>query len=218
MPRRRVGDETKIDDEDDPSAKALTPEQQKVLLDEVLRTEKWHGLYALYVLALERGLRRGELLGLRWKDVDLASRTLHVRQHVIRMDKRELVSTPKTSTSRRGLPLTDEHIELLKRHKQALGERANIKDLVFPNDEGDVRDPNSITQHMRRISERVGLTGYTPHSLRKTAITNWRRNGVDLEVAGALAGHKGVKVTAETYSDPQMDRKRAAIEKGRRSE
>jgi integrase len=72
---------------------------------------------------------------------------------------------------------------------------------------------------MRRICTRLGLEGFTPHSLRKTAITNWRRNGVDLEVAGALAGHKGVKVTAKTYSDPQMDRKRAAIEKkGRASE
>jgi hypothetical protein len=56
------------------------------------------------------------------------------------------------------------------------------------------------------------------HSLRKTAITNRRRDGVDLEVAGALAGHKGIHVTAEVYSDPQMDRLRTAVEKGRKVE
>jgi integrase len=219
VPRRRMGDEMKIDEEDDPAAKALTPEQQALFLAEVLRTAAQHGLYVLYVLALDLGMRRGELLGLRWKDVDFEQKVLRVRQQVVRLDGRRLVTTPKTGTSRRDLPVTDWHIALLQKQREALGERAGVKDLVFPNEQGDYREPNGITQHMRRVCARIGLEGFTPHSLRKTAITNWRRNGVDLEVAGALAGHKGVKVTAETYSDPQMDRKRAAIEKkGRASE
>jgi hypothetical protein len=56
------------------------------------------------------------------------------------------------------------------------------------------------------------------HSLRKYKITDWRSSGVDLEVTAALAGHARVKVTAETYSKATMERKRAAIEKGKKTE
>jgi integrase len=219
-PQRRAGDETIIDDDEQSTAqaKALTPEHQTLLLAEFKRTEKYHGLTTLYILALRLGLRRGELLGLRWKDIDLEEKVLRVRQHVVRLDNQTLVTTPKTGSSRRDLPLSDDLVSLLHAHKLKLGALGRVKGLVFPNQAGDIRQPNSITQHFRRTCDRLGLKGYTLHSLRKTAITNWRRNGVDLEVAGALAGHKGVKVTAETYSDAQMDRKRAAIEKGRKAE
>jgi integrase len=218
VPRRRRGDELKIDDADEQHARALTPEQEKQLLDEVQRTEKFHGLYLLYLLALRLGLRRGELLGLRWKDIDFDSRVLHVRQQVIRLDTAIAITTPKTPTSRRDLPLAEDLLAMLREHKLRLGTRARVKDLVFPNPKGDYRQPNGIDQHFRRVCGRISLEGFTFHSLRKTAITNWRRDGVDLEVAGALAGHKGIKVTAETYSDPQMDRKRAAVEKRRKTE
>ena len=207
LPTRRRGDEHKIDDEED-NAKTFTQEQAAALLAEVQRTNA--ELYPLYVLAVRLGLRRGELLGLRWKDIDLAGRVLRVRQQVIRMDSVITVTKPKTASARRDLPLPDDIVNLLRQHKLTLGERGRV--YVFPGDDSDFRRPDGIDQHFSRTCKRLGLVGFVFHSLRKTATTELRRAGVDLEVTAAILGHKGIKVTAETYSDATMERKRKAVE------
>jgi integrase len=211
VPDRRIGDELVIEDKG-PQQKAFTPEQQEAFLEEVLRTNDRHGFYAYYLLAAELGWRRGEGLGIRLKDVDFDQLTISINQQVIRLDSEKLVTTPKTLSSQRALPITQDLAAVLQEQCKRVG-ATGPDDLLFPNKQGQPRQPNGVTQHVRRVCKRLGFEGFNLHSLRKTAITNWRRNGVDLEVAGALAGHKGVKVTAEVYSDPQMDRKRAAIEK-----
>jgi integrase len=206
LPTRRRGDEHTIDDEED-DAKTLTPEQVDRLLADVLRTNK--ALYLLYVLAIRLGLRRGELLGLRWKDIDFAARVLRVRQQVIRLDNQIMVTKPKTASARRDLPLPDDVVTMLRELKLSLGERGRV--YVFPDKDGGFRRPDGIDQHFSRVCARLGFVGFVFHSLRKTATTNMRRDGVDLEVVAAILGHKGVKVTAETYSDATMERKRKAI-------
>lgn len=213
LPTRRRGDEHKINDEEE-QAKTFTSEQVIRLLDEVQRTNRYHSLYPLYVLAIRLGLRRGELLGLRWKDIDFMARVLKVRQQVIRLDNTYMVTTPKTTSAKRDLPLPDDIVAMLREYKLTLGERGRV--YVFPNDTGDFRRPDGIDQHFSRVCKRLGFDGFVFHSLRKTATTEMRRDGVDLEVTAAILGHKGVKVTAETYSDATMDRKRAAVERKRR--
>lgn len=209
-PRRRKGDEMKIDEEEE-QVKVFTAEEVDCLLTEVLRTNKYHALYLLYVLAVRLGLRRGELLGLRWKDVDMDQGVIHVRQQVIRLDRDILVTKPKTESAIRDIPIPDDILSLIRAHKLTLGARGRI--YVFPNDEGSYRRPDGIDQHFRRVCQRLSFVGYTFHSLRHYAITTWRASGMDLEIAAALAGHKGVKVTSEVYSEATMDRKRAALKK-----
>lgn len=210
LPTRRRGDEHQIDD-DDEQAKTFTTEQIEQLLSEVQRTNKYHGLYVLYVLAHRLGIRRGELLGLRWKDIDYANKILHIRQQVIRLDNQILVTKPKTPSARRELPLQDDIATMLREHRLTLGERGRV--YVFPNETGEHRRPDGIDQHFSRVCARLGFVGFKFHSLRKTATTEMRQSGADLEVTAAILGHKGVKVTAETYSDATMDRKRTAIER-----
>lgn len=209
-PTRRRGDELHID-EGDELARTLSPDQVLTLLADVQSTNRYHGLYPLYVLAVRLGLRRGELLGLRWKDIDFGARLIRIRQQVIQLDRSIVVTTPKTESSRRDIPAPDDVLLVLLDHKQTLGERGQT--YVFPNDVGNYRRPDGINQHFRRVCKRLGWTGYVFHSLRKTAITSWRSDGVDLEVAAALAGHRGVKVTAEVYSDATLDRKRQALDR-----
>lgn len=222
VPTRRKGDEHQIDD-DEQQAKTFTAEQVDVLLAEVKRTDKhWtptsggegrsDGMYVLYVLAVRLGLRRGELCGLRWKDIDFTQKIIHIRQQFVRMDNVIAKTTPKTPTSKRDVPMTDEITTLLRAHKLKLGERG--REYVFPGKTGDRRRPDGVTQHFARACDRLGLVGFVFHSLRKTAVTNWRNSGADLEVAASLAGHKGIKVTADYYSDATMERKRKAIEGG----
>jgi integrase len=217
VPNRRKGDELKIDDGAQQQAKAFTPEQMRQSLDEVKRTDSFHGSYVLYVLISELGPRRGEALGLRRKDVDFDDRVIAINQQVIRLDNEVLITTPKTPSSRREIPITNELAALLREQCLRVG-AVRPDDLLFPGKDDQRRQPSSLSQHFRRVCQRLGFKGFTLHSLRKYAITDMRRHGADLEVTAAVAGHKGIRVTAETYSDAQMDRKRAAVEKGRKAE
>lgn len=170
------------------------------------------GMYLLYMLAFMLGLRRGELLGLRRKDIDLDNRVLKVRQQVIRIDGKHKVSNRlKTKAARRELPLTPILITLLRPHllRTAPGDTS----LLFPGKDGEALDPSVLTKHFARTCKRLGIAGYHLHDTRHTAITRWREAGIDIEVVAALAGHEEVKTSAQTYSDPHMERRRAAVEK-----
>lgn len=213
VPPRRKGDEYQIDDA--PAAsRVFTPDQLRAFLAEVQRTDAKHGLFVYYALAGELGWRRGEGLGLRRKDIDLAQKTIRIVQQVTRnpMTNAIRVTKPKTDAGIRELPISDEAARLIAAQCLRVG-AARPDDLIFPGKDGKERQPNSVTQHFRRACARLGLAGYNLHSLRKYAITDWRGAGVDLEIAAALAGHAGIKVTAETYSAPTMERKRAAMER-----
>lgn len=215
VPTRRKGDEYKIDALP-LSAKVFTPAQLADFLSEVKRTDEKHGLYIYYVLMAELGPRRGEGLGLRRKDINFEAKTITIAQQVIQSKRTRAVSitTPKTDAGIRELPVSDETLALL-RVQCVRGGAARPNDLVFPDKDGVRRLPDSVSQHFRRVCKRLGFVGYTLHSLRKVAITDWRAAGVDLEIAAALAGHKSVKTTAEVYSQPTIERKRAAVKKRR---
>lgn len=214
VPNQRKGDEYKIDDRAE-QAKIFTPEQMGAFLAEVERTDAryGHGLSVYYFLAAELGWRRGEGLGLRRRDIDFDQGALTIRQQVTRNPTTNeiRVTTPKTDAGRRELPVSDAGVALLKEQCLRAGAWARPDALVFPDKDGERRKPDSVTQHFRRTCRRLGLVGFNLHSLRKYAITDWRASGADLEVAAAMAGHAGIKVTAETYSQPTMERKRAAV-------
>lgn len=215
--------------DDEEGSRALSVEQVDKLLAEARRTDKYEsssiglkgpaanavrseGLYMLYTLAVRTGLRRGELLGLRWKDIDFDARVLRVRQQVRRMDKGyEISSRLKTPKARRTVPLTDALVTMLRAYKLKLGTRGRT--LVFPDKDGEVRDPQSITRNFARLVKRIELGAFHFHDLRHTFVTMMRKAGVDLEVLGSLAGHEHTDTTANDYSDADMERKRTAMEK-----
>lgn len=215
VPRRRQGDELRID-ETTIANRAFTLDQMASFLNEVKRTDKQHGLFVYYLLISELGHRRGEALGLRRKDIDFEINTLSIKQQVIRLDSEILITTPKTPRSKRDLPVSDELMTALRAQCLKVG-AGRPEDLIFPGKEGKPRNPNSVTQHFRRVCTRLGFGGFTLHSLRKYAITDLRRHGADAEVTAAMAGH-GVNVMASVYSDPQMDRMRDALNKKKKAE
>lgn len=212
VPPKRKGYEFEIDKASE-TKKIFTPDELRRVLDELWRTNESHQLYVYFVLLAELGLRRGEGLGVRRKDVDFLHATVVIAQQV---NKTKAITTTKNDTVR-DLPISIELATLLKEQCLLVG-AANPNDLLFPNKAGAVRRPDSVTQLFRRTCNRLGFFGYTLHSIRHHRVTDWRTKGVDLEVTAALAGHKGVKVTAEIYSHATMERKRAAVEKGRKAE
>lgn len=217
VPLARKGDEYKID-QVKPTKKVFTAEEMQRVLDELWRTNPYHHMYTYFALVSETGARRGEGLGLRRKDVNFDELTITIAQQVIRSPRTSAksITTPKSESGKRELPISAEIALLLKEQCVRVG-AARPNDLLFPGRDGTERQPSSVTQLFRRTCDRLGFEGYTLHSVRHYRVTIWRTAGVDLEVASALAGHKGVKVTAEVYSQATMERKRSAIEKGRQA-
>jgi len=215
--------------DDEEGQHALSAAQVAQLLGEAKRTDRiWsvargqslaaanavrsEGLYLLYTLAVRTGLRRGELLGLRWIDIDLDQKLLRVRQQVRRTESGyEISDTLKTPRARRSVPLTDSVVMLLCEYKLKMGARGH--GLLFPDKDGAARDPQSVTRNFARLVKRLGLGDFHLHDLRHTFITMMRTAGVDLEVLGDLAGHEHTDTTANIYSAADLDRKRAAMER-----
>ena len=140
---------------------------------QVLRTAKSEPLYALYVLALCLGLRRGELLGLRWEDIDLDTGTLEVVQTLQRIGGALRFVRPKTEDSARTIPLPPLCIDALREHRrQQFTERADAwpnwqeNGLVFPTRIGTPMEPDNLRRSWGRIRTTAGLTGTRFHDTR----------------------------------------------------
>ena len=135
-------------------------------------------LRAVYVLALSTGLRRGELLGLRWADVDLDGAELHVRQAMQRVAGELRVAAPKTRHSRRTIPLPALALDALREHRArqaaerlAAGPAWQDSGLVFTTAHGTPMEPRNLNRHWYALRTRCGLPGVRLHDLRHTCVT-----------------------------------------------
>lgn len=149
---------------------------------------------AAYVDAVTVGLREGELLGLRWDDIDLDRRTLRVRGNATRgLDGARHVTSPKTAASRRDLTLPRVAIEALTR-------TPHTGDLVWPGpDGGPVRAPNFVSA-WKAARERAGIPPVTFHALRHTAATLALEDGSPAHDVARMLGHSTVATTLRLYA------------------
>jgi integrase len=184
-------------------SKALDPYQVKVLLEAASESR----FEALYVVAIHTGLRRGELLGLKWADADLDAGTLTVRRS---LDVDGTFKAPKNRAARRTLRLTPRALDALKTHKvrqnaerlQA-GARWQDHDLVFPNTVGKPMNAGNLyRREFQPLLERAGLAdaGYTIHSLRHTFATTLADKGVHPSTAQKMLGHSDIRMTLAIYT------------------
>ena len=164
-------------------------------------------LEALYVLALTTGLRRGELLALRWDDIDLGSRQLHVRRALQRVDGKLQVAEPKTSSSRRTVVLPRLAVRHLQEHKkrqdterQALGEAWRDHGLVFASSIGTPVEPRNVNRRWDELRRRAGLDWLRLHDLRHGCATLLLAKGVPDRVIMEVVGHAEIGVTMNTYA------------------
>lgn len=165
--------------------------------------------YALYVLALSTGMREGELLGLRWQDVDLAAQTLQVRMNVQETLGRYVLAETKTVYSRRTVALTQAAVDALADHwrkqqyaKQHVGGEWQELDLVFPNGFGGIMIPHNITKRsFKRYLVKAGISRDTRfHDLRHTAATLLLASGVNVKVVSEMLGHADIGITLRVYA------------------
>jgi integrase len=176
-------------------------------------------LHSTYLTAATTGLRRGELLGLRWQDVDLESGRLAVRQTLIAVGYELSSSDPKTTKSRRLIALDPVTIGALRTHRKAqLEERlrwgAAWQDngLVFCREDGSHLHPDRFTDWFQEHVKAAGLPRIRLHDLRHTHATLALQAGIHPKVVSERLGHSNISITLDTYSHaiPAMQEEAAA--------
>jgi integrase len=177
-------------------------------------------LHALYELALRTGLRKGELLGLRWEDLDLTTGTASIRRSLQRTRTGGLTHLPtKTRASERRIALPTECLHSLKEHKQqrdkereTAGSTWQDSGLVFTTPTGRPLDPANLTRRFRGFLNRAGLRRIRFHDLRHSTATLLLEQGVDLVVIKEILGHAHIGVTAGVYAHVRLRLQRQAID------
>ncbi len=165
-------------------------------LTSFLREARDSGVFEMYYIELATGLRRGELLGLKWEDVDLPHGSIHVQRQIYRIDG-EVVELPlKTKNAYRTLPLSADAIEVLKEQQRKSGESP----YVFPSATGGPISPDSVLHMLHRVLKRAGLPKVRFHDLRHTFATLALQNGVDIKTVSGMLGHYSAGFTLDTYT------------------
>jgi len=173
----------------------------------VISTAKDAGLYAPVLVAVTTGIRRGELLALRWSDVELKASTLTVNQSLERIKGKFEFKPPKTRKSRRTISLPAITVEALREHYRAqLEERFKIglgrdpRGLVFSRPDGQPMDPDTLTKSFDRLVASAKVTPITLHGLRHTHISHLLMEGVHVKIVSERAGHANVTTTLGVYA------------------
>lgn len=183
---------------------ALGPEVIQRLLGAAAKTRHRTIIY----LAVMTGLRRGELLGLRWADVDLDRGTLSVRRALQRLTGEGITyRAPKTQSSNRSVALSPDTIETLRRHrKDQLEERLSLgpayqdQGLVFTTPLGTPIDPANLRRAWSGIVTRAGVEPLRFHDLRHAHATLLLLQGIHPKIVSERLGHSSVRITLDTYS------------------
>lgn len=168
-------------------------------------------------LLLGLGLRRGEVLGLRWEDLDWEAKTITVTQQVQRVGAKVVISTPKTEGSGRTLPLTATMLALLEARRQAqqaerdkLGDAWHEHGLIFASEAGTPTSPRNFFRTFMAARTKAKLPGVRLHDLRHTFATLLGDLGVAEGVIGALLGHVPSNVT-QHYARATLPAMREAV-------
>jgi integrase len=171
------------------------------------------------VLGLTMGLRRGEILGLQWQDIDLDGRTVYVRRALQRVRGGLQFVEPKTHRSRRPLPIPALVTPALERHRArqavdrlAAGELWRDNGLVVATMYGGPVEPRNVNHYFERLRKTAGLDWLRLHDLRHACATFLLAQGVDPRTVMELLGHSTIRLTMDTYGHVLPDRLHAAAE------
>ena len=183
--------------------RTLTPSEVEVLFE----TAQDNYYYPVMYTAISTGLRQAELLGLRWRDIDLDMLSLSISQVLYKRGGVCQFKEPKTSHSRRRVAMTPKLTLFLGEYKtererfyQQLGRQLTLDDLVFTSVSGKPIDPGVVSHTFARIAKQAGLEGVRFHDLRHTFASLMFLRGAKPKVISEALGHTSVAFTMDTYS------------------
>jgi integrase len=204
MVPRNIAEAVKAPRPAPPEMRTLSAEETRKLI-EVARGDK---LGALYMLAVHTGMRQGELLALKWQDVDLENAKLSVRRTLTMSNGRILLGELKTKKSRRTIRLTDAAIQALHEHlarqlegMERLGDAYRDEGLIFASQVGTPINPTNLRRRsFAALLRRANLPKIRFHDLRHTCATLLLSRNVHPKYVQELLGHANIAITLDTYS------------------
>ncbi|MFB8438083.1 tyrosine-type recombinase/integrase [Streptomyces niveus] len=191
----------------------------------LLRTAQAHWLYAMWLLLVSTGLRRGEVLGLTWSDIDLAAGTLRVRRNVQRIRRELLFGTPKTMRSVRTISMPKRCVLALTAHKEQQEQERKVASakwqpapghpagVVFTTVTGRVTDPRSLNRMLTVLCRDAKVRRVRVHDLRHTCASLLLAQGVDARTIMETLGHSTITMTLDTYAHVMGTTLRAAADR-----
>lgn len=190
---------------------ALSIKDQAKLVKEINSSQKFFSI----MLALQTGLRIGEICGLKWEDIDFENNTLDVNRTVLRIQiedtsgrKTEIVEvTPKSNKSQRKIPITNS----LRKELLAL-QKISTCDYVISN-KNKALEPRTIAYRFQIIRKKIGLEQFSFHSLRHTFATRCLEAGGNIATISSLLGHSSIKMTLDCYTNSFFTEERQLVEK-----
>jgi integrase len=172
-------------------------------------------------VAVVTGLRQGELLGLKWSDLDWMSRRIQIQRQVQRRKGDGLVfCEPKSASGRRVIVLGKSTIDKMREYKNnqlkeriLLGEKWQDNDLIFPSPIGTPLDPSNVLKAYKDCLKRADLPNLRFHDLRHSAATLMLQQGVNPKIVSERLGHSDISLTLNTYSHVLPPMQEEAAEK-----
>ena len=178
-----------------------------------------HRLYALWVIMLMLGLRRSEVCGLHWSDVDLDHGTLRVSRGLQRVNGSLRELPPKTRRSRRTVPLPLLCVRVLREHRDRQAkERVDARrawadtPYVFTSTVGTPLEPRTLTRTFHALCARHGLRRVRLHDLRHSCVSLLLALGVHPRIVMEIVGHSAIEMTMNVYGHVTLDNQRAALD------
>lgn len=186
--------------------------------DEAVRfieCSRTHRLFPLFYLAMSTGLRRGELLGLRWQDIE--GSTIHIRQSYIRVGNELVFTTPKTTKGVRRVAVSKDMLEILAVHcekqeteRTLAGKVWTNYDLVFTSEVGTPVDPDNLKRVRYELMERAGVPRIRLHDLRHLHASLMIKGGADPKLLADRLGHARASFTLDVYTHLFDEQRQAA--------
>lgn len=180
-----------------------------------LEAFKDHYLYPAVCLAMFCGLRRGEVLGLQWSDIDWRNKIIHVRHNMTD----EGLTTPKSGEART-VPLSDAMAKVLKEQRQRqqrfmekLWDQYHRSEFVITYDDGSLIKPRALSKNFAAVLKKAGLKPVRFHDLRHTAASLMIHEGVELKTISEILGHSSITITADIYGHIIEEKKKEAAQK-----